>query len=86
MKKAFLTLAALAFISSVALAAEGPTRFDLEKPHTQIMFSVSHMGYSHSYGKFTDFDGHIVFDQAAPEKSSVEANIKTASINMDDQK
>lgn len=84
MKNIIFALTALLFIA--APAAAETARFDIEKPHTQIMFSVEHLGFSHSYGKFTDFDGHINFDQAAPEKSSVEVTIKTASINMDDQK
>jgi len=51
--------------------------------HTQIMFSVNHLGLSNSHGKFSKFSGGFTFDKAAPEKSKVDVSIDTASINMD---
>ncbi|MBI1327749.1 MAG: polyisoprenoid-binding protein [Alphaproteobacteria bacterium] len=76
-----LALALIAF-STPALAA--PNNYILEKPHTQIVFSIGHMGLSHSYGKFTDFDGKIQFDPTQPEKGTVNVTIKTASLDLND--
>lgn len=60
--------------------------YTLENPHTQIAFSVSHLGFSHSYGKFLDYDGRIEFDRAAPENSKVEVTVQTASVDMGHEK
>ncbi|MBX2834290.1 MAG: YceI family protein [Micavibrio sp.] len=56
--------------------------FTLDKPHTQIMFFVEHMGVSLSHGEFYDYEGEITFDTENPENSSAQATIKTASIAM----
>ncbi|MBN8520760.1 MAG: polyisoprenoid-binding protein [Alphaproteobacteria bacterium] len=84
-----MRLIAFLFIALMAISPRAYAEIEtytLEKPHTQIIFSVSHLGFSHSYGKFTDFDGTIIFDRGQPEKSKVEAVIRTASIEMNDQK
>jgi polyisoprenoid-binding protein YceI len=82
----FLTVVVSALVMMTAPAFAQIETYKLEKPHTQIIFSVSHLGFSHSYGKFTDYDGTIVFDRGQPEKSKVDVVIKTASIEMNDQK
>lgn len=84
MKKLLLAAAVMAITAAPAFAA--PKTYDIEKPHTQIIFSVNHLGFSHSYGKFLDHDGTIVFDAENPAASSVEITIKTASIDLNDQK
>jgi len=60
--------------------------YDLEKPHTQILFFCSHLGFSKSQGKFLDFSGSFEFDEASPDKSSVDVKIKAASLEMNDAK
>ena len=81
----FLTvLGATAVLAAPALA-ETKT-YTLEKPHSQILFFVNHLGFSHSNGKFLDFDGTLKFDPAAPADASVQVTIKTDSLNMDDAK
>lgn len=84
MKRILLTAAALAVLAGPALAA--PKTYEIESPHTQIIFSVNHLGFSNSYGKFLDHDGTIVFDQENPAASSVEIAIKADSIEMNDGK
>jgi polyisoprenoid-binding protein YceI len=61
-------------------------KYILDKPHTQIIFVVNHMGFSNSYGKFTDYSGEINFDEAQPEKGDVNVTIQTASLDLDDEK
>jgi polyisoprenoid-binding protein YceI len=68
---------------SVQARAEA-VKFTIEKPHTQILFFVNHLGYSHSMGKFMDHTGTIMWDKDAPEKSSVEVSIPTTSLEMGD--
>lgn len=60
--------------------------YTFDKVHTQIMFSVSHLGFSFSTGSFTGFDGGFTFDEAKPENSSVQVTIDTNSITLHDAK
>lgn len=80
-----------ALLAGFCLTAAQPSYAEVEnytfdKAHTQIFFTVNHLGFSNSTGKFLDFDGGFTFDQAEPAKSSVEVTIKTGGINMDDAK
>lgn len=67
-------------------ASAAPEKFILDKPHTQIMFSVDHLGLTHSYGKFADYEGAINLDSQEPDKSNVDVTIKTASLDLADAK
>ena len=66
----------LIFMPSPALA----DRFEFDRSHTKILFFVNHLGFADSIGEFTDYDGYFVFDEKAPEKSSVFVTIKPAGI------
>lgn len=84
MRKLCLFAAALMVMAAPAQAET--TTYEIETPHTQILFFVEHMGFSNSMGKFVKHEGQIVFDDVDPAKSSVEISIDTASIEMNDQK
>lgn len=88
MKKMLLSFGlGLVALSQTSFAQDAvANKYEFDKVHTQIMFSVEHAGFSFSQGKFLDFDGHFTFDQSKPDASAVDVTIKTASINMDDQK
>lgn len=77
--------AALALLAAAPAQAE-TIHYTLDKPHTQILFFVGHMGVSKSQGEFLDYEGKITFVTDKPEQSSVEATIRTASIDMGDAK
>ena len=77
---------AFLFMLPVGFAQAAPQKYVLDKPHTQVVFTVDHLGFAKSIGKFTDYQGSIQFDQAEPAKSSVEVTIQTASIDLNDQK
>lgn len=74
------------FLFSIAPARAEVQTYEFDKLHTQILFFADHIGYSKSHGVFRDFDGQFVFDTAQPEKSSVNVTIKTASLDMGDEK
>jgi polyisoprenoid-binding protein YceI len=83
----------LLYTSAVFIAAFAPLtaqaqieNYGFDKVHTQIFFSVDHLGFTQSVGRFLDFDGGIVFDRTKPEGSSVDVTIKTASLEMNDEK
>jgi polyisoprenoid-binding protein YceI len=80
MKWAFATI--LVILSPAIFAAD----YAFDKVHTQITFTVSHLGFSQSTGSFVDFDGSFSFDENDFSKSSVEVTIKTKSIDFNDKK
>lgn len=77
-----LSLAGFATLNP-ALAAE---KYEFDKAHTQILFFVSHLGFSMSEGEFLEYDGELIIDRENPENSSVDVTIQTESIDMDHEK
>lgn len=71
----------LLLLSTHAQAA--PEKYIYDPVHTQIMFSVSHLGFSFPHGKFNKFSGGFVFDQEKPETSQAEITIDADSLDMD---
>ena len=80
-----ILLSCLVGIFPVVAQAE-VEKYAFDKAHTQILFFVDHLGFSKSQGEFHEYEGHFLFDRAAPENSKVEITIKTESIDMDDEK
>jgi polyisoprenoid-binding protein YceI len=72
-------LAVLALASSAWAADE----YKIDPVHSKVGFAVKHMAISTVEGRFTDFNGSILFDDKDPSKSSVSVTIKTSSINTD---
>ena len=77
-----LLASVFAFSMMVAGAQAAEQTYVLDNPHTQIFFTVEHMGYSHSTGSFTDYTGSFKFDPENPTAGSTEVTIQTASLNM----
>ncbi len=75
-----IALAALLMAAAAApvLAAD---IFVIDPVHSEVGFGVSHMVISTVKGEFTDYTGTIVYDPSDLAKSSVEVQIKTASID-----
>ncbi|MBV8143152.1 MAG: polyisoprenoid-binding protein [Verrucomicrobia bacterium] len=69
-------LSALLIIHS-AFAAD---TYVIDKAHSSIGFQVRHL-FSNVPGKFDAYTGTITYDEASPDQSSVEVNIKTASVD-----
>ncbi len=57
--------------------------YSIDAVHSSVGFTVRHI-FSRVSGEFTDFSGAIMYNPDHPEKSSVEATIKVASINTND--
>src|SRR5580704_7807757 len=76
-KLIILTCCSALLIVRSAFAAD-PYVFD--KAHSTLGFQIRHL-FSNVTGKFDDFTGTLQFDEANPEQSSVEVNIKTTSID-----
>jgi polyisoprenoid-binding protein YceI len=79
-------LAAIAFAGASSTPAAAATEtWKVDTSHSNCLFKVRHF-FSQVTGAFTDFAGTVNYDQAAPEKSSVEIVVQTASIDTDNEK
>ena len=64
--------------AQTALCAD---RYEIDPAHTFVTFSIDHLVVSKAKGSFKDVSGVILYDAKDISKSAVEVNIKTASIN-----
>lgn len=74
----------MGLITAIPAQAKVET-YKFEKPHTQIGFYASHLGFSHSHGRFMDFDGSLKLDRDNPENSKVSVTIDATSLDMNDK-
>ena len=77
--KSLITTTLFAATIATASYAE-PANYTLDASHSQIIFSYDHLGFSTTYGMFSGFEGDIVFDADAPEKSSVTVSMPASSM------
>jgi polyisoprenoid-binding protein YceI len=54
--------------------------YTLEPTHAEIVFSVSHFGYSNYFGQFPGATGTLTLDGADPAKSEVDVTVPTATV------
>jgi polyisoprenoid-binding protein YceI len=80
-----IALAAQAQVSSDPKAAPAG-RYKVSPGHTQVVFSIMHMGLSPYYGRFGTVSGSLDFDPQAPERSSVDVAIQMNSANTPSDK
>lgn len=74
---AIAATAALALLATPALA----DTYKIDTSHVFVGFTVDHLGFSTTHGRFNDVSGTIEFDEENPEKSSVEVKIDPASVD-----
>ena len=60
--------------------------YSIDNSHTNVLFSLSHMGFSHYYGRFNTIEGTLNFDAKAPEKSKLDVKIDIASVDTNNHK
>jgi polyisoprenoid-binding protein YceI len=78
MKFRFTTIAALCLFALPSFA----DTYEFDLVHTQVMFSISHFGYSHSTGRFHVSKGALEFDGKDWSKASVQVTIDTKSLDL----
>lgn len=75
-----LLLAAL--ILAPLHAADAAERWVFDRAHSQVLFTVNHLGFTDMVGQFREFSGELMLDREDLSKSSVTARINTASVDM----
>jgi polyisoprenoid-binding protein YceI len=97
MKKrpALLTLATAALLlpacTQLLMAAAPPVTTDplqvpagdykVEPYHTQVLFSVNHMGFSYFTGNFSNASGKLTYAAKSPDKMTVSVSVPVASVS-----
>ena len=61
-------------------------RYDVDPEHSTIEFRVAHMVISKTTGHFKDYTGFIEMDPEAQKVKTIEATVKTASVNTNHEK
>jgi len=67
-----------------------PGIYRLDPDHANIIFAVSHLGFSLHHGRFNSIEGSLSLDTKVPEKSQLFITVQTGSIDtnssaLDDQ-
>ena len=77
----YLTIATSMLCLGVATAASAADTYHLEKTHVDLLFSISHAGFTEKHGSFRDLDATLQYDDAKPENSQVTVVVKTDSLD-----
>ena len=80
----YVALAAAALVAAPGLAAAA--NYELDAAHSSAGFRVQHLMVSKVKGSFQKLAGTVQYDEKAPEKIVIRADIDTASINTDQPK
>ena len=70
------TLAVTTFASAAL-----PSQWQLDDSHTRVGFSVNHLGFSTTMGRFNDVQGMVNYDIKDPSKTKLSFTIATDSID-----
>jgi len=68
-------------LATTTFASADKYTIDTKGAHAFVQFKIKHLGYSFLYGRFDTFSGVFEFDEANPEKASIEMTVETASVN-----
>ncbi len=80
-----LALLIICFTGSIQLADAADT-YEIDTAHSMILFRAKHMGVSYNYGRFNEFTGKLMIDETDISKSTVEFEVKTASVDTANEK
>src|SRR5689334_877561 len=76
----FLVPATIIALGAASASVAGET-YQLEKTHVDLLFSISHLGFTQKHGSFRDLDATLQYDATHPEKSTVSVMVKTDSLD-----
>ena len=75
------SLLAIGLLTTSISTKAGDYIIDTKGMHAFIQFKIQHLGYSWLYGRFNDFGGKFSYDEKAPDKTTLEVNINTKSVD-----
>jgi len=68
-------------MTALVQPASAAEKFLLDPTHASILFGVSHLGFSKTFGRFNTVEGAFTLDADSPEKSSVVVTMDAASLD-----
>ena len=77
---------AFTFLLLVPASAPAADNYTIDSEHSSIIFKSLHFGTGHIYGRFNQFSGKFSVDAVKPSKSSVELEVKSASVDTGNAK
>lgn len=80
MTSRFIRVLALSAALGFTAPAYAADTYSFDPHHTSVIWSATHFGKSAPHGIFSNIEGTLVLDEAAPEKSTVEVKIPTGMI------
>jgi polyisoprenoid-binding protein YceI len=78
----FFLVTLILLIPQFALAEN----WKIDPAHTAVEFKIKHLMISWVKGTFTDVQGAVIFDEAEPEKTAINVQIATASVDTGNKK
>lgn len=69
-----------------ASKAEAATTYKLDLAHTSVVFRISHLGMSHTWGRFNEVGGDFAFESSNLAGSHLKFAVKAASIDTNNKK
>lgn len=82
MKRTVFAAAAAIAIASAAPSAQAAERWQFDPAHTQVLFTVNHLGFTTLTGQFRVVEGELLLDRQNLASSSVTAVLKAGSVDM----
>jgi polyisoprenoid-binding protein YceI len=79
--RAMKVLALAALLGSAFAAQATPVTYKLDPNHTMVLFSWNHFGFSNPTANLGIGEGTLVYDAAAPARSSVEVTLPLANLD-----
>ena len=86
MKSRLKTLLVVAVALAASASSVRAESYMIDPSHTSIIFGVSHLKYSFTYGRFNKMRGSYVLDRADPAASKFQIIIDAASLDTNDDK
>jgi polyisoprenoid-binding protein YceI len=81
MKKFYLLLMAVLFITTPFQVLAQSTTWKMDKAHTSVKFEVEHLTVSFVFGQFMEFDGSAVSEKSDFTDAKVDFNVQTKTVN-----
>lgn len=74
-------LSGLAVAGLLLAVPTSATEYEIDSVHSSAIFKVTHLGVSNFYGAFSQMEGTVVYDPAAPESSTITIEIAAESVD-----
>ncbi len=85
-KIGMIVTATLILFSSSVYTALGADSYEIDPAHSMVVFRVSHLGISQTYGRFNQPEGTLRFDNESPKNSAIDIKVKVDNIDTDNEK